>query len=534
MKEIIPYLLVLIPFLPLGASLVNALCFYRVSQKPSKSLNYATAFISIFALIGVLLSYIVIAVFHPHLNSDLSATIIEGGQWFASSSVKFNFSLRYDALTQLMILIVVVVGLMVHIFSVGYLGDRVEDFARYFSWLSFFMFSMLLLVLASNLTLVFLAWEAVGLSSYKLISFYVERKDAQKAGQKAFIINRIGDAAFLLAIFALIQLCSSTEFSDIYRVFESNPLAQKYAGFIGLCIFFAAAAKSAQLPLFTWLPSAMTGPTPVSALIHAATMVTAGVFLILRMQPIYYHSPEASNIVAFAGALTALTGAVIASTQIDIKKILAYSTVSQLGFMVTALGVGAYSASLFHLFTHAFFKALLFLGAGAVITYLHHEQNIRKMGGLAKSYPLLALCFWIGLLSLSGIPGFSGFFSKDHILLSSYAAIRGGELLFTLLTLTTGLTAFYSFRAGILVFHGESRVEKSTIHHADHKPGISFYFPLILLSIFAVVAGLWGVPALLTGYAPALFEYLDRNWAMQADRTSTAFIKHYRIRPNGA
>jgi NADH-quinone oxidoreductase subunit L len=312
-------------------------------------------------------------------------------------------------------------------------------------------------------------------------------------------------------MFALFRVAGSADFRDIALAFSRGSIAHSHANFIGLMVFIAASAKSAQIPLYTWLPDAMTGPTPVSALIHAATMVTAGIFLMLRLEPVFALAPEASAVVAFAGAGTALLAAFVAAGQTDIKKVLAFSTVSQLGLMVLAVGTGAYAAAFFHLFTHAFFKAMLFLSAGAVITYLHHEQNIRRMGGLMRTYPLLGILFWVALAALAGVPGFSGFFSKDHILAAAFAAKENGNLLGSVVVIVSLLTAFYSFRLGILVFHGKVH-EHDSGHESHELPTVSFNLPLVVLAIPALLAGYLGVPAFFTGNEPHFFEFINRNF----------------------
>ncbi len=529
-QEWIPYLVVAVPLLPLVASVLNAAIFSVALRRPSARMQYWTILFSISALVLALAAHFSLLQLHPTLAGEGSATIIAPQTWLTLNyPLRLDWAFRFDALTSIMVAVVLFIGLMVQIFSVGYLSDRRNDYARYFAWLSFFMFSMLLLVVAGNLFVFFLGWEAVGLSSYKLISFYVEKDAAQRAGKKAFIINRIGDAALLIGMFAIFRVANTADFREIALAFSKGSIAANHANFIALMVFIAAAAKSAQLPLYTWLPDAMTGPTPVSALIHAATMVTAGIFLMLRLEPVFVMAPLASTIVAWTGALTALVAAFIAVAQTDIKKVLAFSTVSQLGLMVLAVGSGAYAAAFFHLFTHAFFKAMLFLSAGAVITFRHHEQNIRRMGGMVRSRPMLALLFWLALAALAGLPGLSGFFSKDHILGAAFALKSGGLVIGSIALLVSLLTAFYSFRLGIIVFHGSAPLLKretedgrtagstasdSPEHHAEEhttEPSVSFYLPLILLAAPAVAAGWFGLPALFTGYESRFFSYFNHN-----------------------
>lgn len=510
--EHIPYLLVAVPLAPLLAALINTVIFAwteRTKQVPAQAW---TIFVTLaFTLLAGGAHAVVIQI-HPPLNGEGTATIISPLTWLTiTNSLRLSWAIRFDALTTIMVPVVLFVGMMVQIFSVGYFHDRKHDIARYYAWLSFFLFSMLLLVVSANMFVFFVGWEAVGLSSYKLISFYTEKDAAQKAGKKAFLMNRIGDAALLIAMFALMRVAGSADFRDIALAFSRGSIAHTHANFIGLMIFIAASAKSAQIPLYTWLPDAMTGPTPISALIHAATMVTAGIFLMLRLEPVFAVAPDASAVVAYAGAATALIAAFVATGQTDIKKVLAFSTVSQLGLMVLAVGTGAYAAAFFHLFTHAFFKAMLFLSAGAVITYLHHEQNIRKMGALMRGFPLLGVIFWIGLAALVGIPGFSGFFSKDYILTAAFAAKENGELLGGAVVVVSLLTAFYSFRLGILVLHGKANAH-GVGHEAHELPTVSFNLPLVVLAVPALLAGYFAVPAFFTGNEPQFLDFINRNF----------------------
>ena len=511
-RELIPYFIVAVPLLPLVAAVINAILFGWASRTGSQRVQYWTILVSISAVLAALGAHFAVLSVHPPLTGEGTATIVSPLRWLTMTyPLTFSWAIRFDALTSIMVPVVLFVGLMVQIFSVGYLYDRKYDIARYFALLSFFMFSMLLLVVAANLFVFFVGWEAVGLSSYKLISFYIDKDVAQRAGKKAFIMNRIGDAALLLGAFAIFRAANTGDFREIALAFTKGSIAAGYANFIGLMIFIGAAAKSAQFPLYAWLPDAMTGPTPVSALIHAATMVTAGIFLMLRLEPVFVVAPEASQIVSTTGAITALGAAFVAAGQTDIKKILAFSTVSQLGLMVIAVGSGAYAAAFFHLFTHAFFKAMLFLIAGAIITYAHHEQNIRRMGGLIRSRPVLGILFWLALASLAGLPGFSGFFSKDHILAAAFSLKSGGSIIGMMTLGVSLITAFYTFRLGIIVFHGSSQKDDG---HSEHEalPSVSFYLPLILLAVPAVFAGLVGIPAIFTGSEPVFFEYIVRNF----------------------
>ena len=374
--------------------------------------------------------------------------------WAVVGDSSFEVSFYFDRLTAVMALIVTGVGSLIHVYSIGYMKDD-TSYARYFSYLNLFLFFMLLLVLGRSLLVLFVGWEGVGLASYLLIGFWFEDPDKARAGKKAFITNRIGDAGFLLGMFVLYTGLGTLDMDRINAAFMADPLPAVSASLVGILLFIGAAGKSAQIPLYVWLPDAMAGPTPVSALIHAATMVTAGVYLVARLSGIYLHAPEASAIIAAIGALTALFAATIAVAQTDIKKVLAYSTISQLGFMFVALGVGAYGVAIFHLYTHAFFKACLFLGAGSVIHALGGEQDIRKMGGLARRIPVTFATFAIATAAIAGIPPLAGFFSKDEILWFAFASSRGGSpLLFAVAATTALLTAFYMFRLLWLTFFG--------------------------------------------------------------------------------
>jgi len=527
--EHIPYLLVAVPLLPFLAAIINMLFFAVAEKTQNQKLQYAAIAVALVAVLGAIAAHFSLIYIHPSLTGEGSATIVNPLNWLILNyPLRLDWAVRFDGLTTVMVGVVLFVGLMVQVFSIGYLGDRRHDYARYFAWLSFFMFSMLLLVVAANMFVFFVAWEAVGLSSYKLISFYIEKDIAQRAGKKAFIMNRIGDAALLLACFALFRVTNTADFREIAAAFAKGGIGVTHANFIALMVFIAASAKSAQIPLYTWLPDAMTGPTPVSALIHAATMVTAGIFLMLRLEPVLVVAPDASQIIAWAGGLTAFIAAFAAVAQTDIKKVLAFSTVSQLGLMVLAVGSGAYTAAFFHLFTHAFFKAMLFLSAGAVITYSHHEQNIRQMGGFIRTRPALALLFWLALAALAGIPGLSGFFSKDHILTAAFSLTKGGFILGALALAASLLTAFYSFRLGIVVLHGRGQGHEGHANH--HEPGISFYLPLALLAIPAVLAGWSGIPSFFTGAESAFFEFIGRNIPAPASmllKTTTQPLDHH-------
>ncbi len=418
---------------------------------------------------------------------------------------KISLSLQFDALTSIMLLFITFVASLIHIYSVGYMHED-EGFIKFFSYLNLFLFSMLTLVLGDNLIVLFIGWEGVGLCSYLLISFWYTDKEKAEAGKKAFITNRIGDAGFLVGIFILIKILGTVTFTDLM---QQKEVLASISTIVGICLFIGATGKSAQIPLYVWLPDAMAGPTPVSALIHAATMVTAGVYLVARMNFLYILSPLASTIVATVGVITAFFAATIAISQYDIKKVLAYSTVSQLGYMFLGVGVGAYSAGIFHVMTHAFFKALLFLGAGSVIHALHHEQDIRNMGGLLKKIPITGWTFIIAWLAIAGIPPFAGFFSKDEILWKAISIENPiihwlPTFYYTLGIITAMLTAFYMTRLVILTFLGTYRGnhhhKEDHLHHHEIKEYPVMYIPLILLAFFSIVAGFVGIPHALGGH----------------------------------
>jgi NADH-quinone oxidoreductase subunit L len=420
-----------------------------------------------------------------------------------------------DPLSAVMILVVSGVGLLIHIYSIGYMGHE-GGYYRFFGYMNLFMFSMLTLVLANNLLLMFVGWEGVGTCSYLLIGFYFLKKSASDAGKKAFIVNRVGDAGFLLGIFLISALLGTITFTGVNHpdgmlgmretlgsALQSGALAvgAPVLTLIGLLLFVGATGKSAQIPLYTWLPDAMEGPTPVSALIHAATMVTAGVYMLARNNFLYEAAPRALEVVAIIGALTAVFAATMGVLQNDIKRVLAYSTISQLGYMFLACGVGAYAAGIFHLMTHAYFKALLFLGSGSVIHALSGEQDMRRMGALFRKIPLTAWTFLIGTLTIAGLPGFAAFFSKDEILWKAWSSERGvdlGHALWYVGVITAGLTAFYMFRLFFMTFAGKSRVPLEVEHHIHESPR-SMTVVLLALALLSIVGGWVGIPASLGG-----------------------------------
>jgi NADH-quinone oxidoreductase subunit L len=433
-------------------------------------------------------------------------------------SFHLNFQLVVDPLSALMLLIITGVGTLIHLYSIAYM-EHDKGYARYFTYLNLFVFFMLLLVLGANLVVTFVGWEGVGLASYLLIGFWYERKSATDAGKKAFIVNRIGDCAFLIAVFAIYQYFGTLDYFGAKGILtqagrqtaEGNGYFLMAAQYVPLLLFLGAAGKSAQIPLYTWLPDAMEGPTPVSALIHAATMVTGGVYLVSRLNPLFVASESAMTVVAVVGLTTAALAACIACTQTDIKKVLAYSTVSQLGYMFLACGVGAFDAAMFHVMTHAFFKALLFLGSGSVIHAMSGEQDMRKMGGLAKKLPITQATMWIGTAAIAGVPLLSGFFSKDAILANAYASsaddviakmfpqIPGGighPSLYISGILVAGLTAFYMTRMMLKTFSGAPRYDEETAKHIHESPMV-MTAPLVILALLSIVGGYLPVEKLL-------------------------------------
>jgi NADH-quinone oxidoreductase subunit L len=424
-------------------------------------------------------------------------TLAEGVKSF---TIPFGFLI--DPLSCVMLFVVTFVGFLIHLYSVGYMSHE-EGFQRFFTYLNLFMGAMLLLVLGNSYAVMFVGWEGVGLCSYLLIGFYYKEEFPPYAGRKAFVVNRIGDFAFVLGLGALVATFGSLKYTEVFSAIRANPglmegmghLGLTLAGFIALCLFIGATGKSAQIPLFVWLPDAMAGPTPVSALIHAATMVTAGVYMVARSNVIYQLAGGVSMVVAVIGALTAIFAATIGIAQNDIKKVLAYSTVSQLGYMFLAAGLGAYSAAIFHVMTHAFFKALLFLGSGSVIHAMGGEQDMRKMGGLGKHLPHTSRTYFIGALAIAGIPPLAGFFSKDEIL---HTAAAGGHwILWAVGIVTAALTAVYMFRSYYLTFEGHFRGTHEQEHHLHESPPI-MTGPLWVLAAGAVLAGLLGIPKVLT------------------------------------
>ncbi len=417
-------------------------------------------------------------------------------QWLPLMKVDMAYLL--DPLSSVMILVVTGVGFLIHIYSIGYMGHE-GGYYRFFGYMNLFVFFMLTLVLANSYPLLFVGWEGVGLCSYLLIGFYFNKKSAGDAGKKAFIVNRIGDAGFILGMFFLYQITDSLKFTDVNEALRSARFGVEHSfgllSLTALLLFIGAIGKSAQIPLYVWLPDAMEGPTPVSALIHAATMVTAGVYMVARSNALFQLTPETSFIVASVGAATAIFAASIALVQTDIKKVLAYSTVSQLGYMFVALGVGAYWVAVFHLFTHAFFKALLFLGAGSVIHAMGGEQDMNVMGGLKNKIPITFRTMFIASLAIAGVPGLAGFFSKDEIIWQTHASPLGSNFFTVVGLVTAAMTAFYMWRLMYLTFYGEGRMNEHTRQHLHESPR-TMTVPLMVLAAGSVLVGWLGTPKL--------------------------------------
>jgi NADH-quinone oxidoreductase subunit L len=487
----------LIPLLPLVGFLITIL-FGRQFLKDK------THYVSISAVFG---SFVisVITFFEVATHAIKTPLYINVLDWIFSGTFKVSFGFMIDPLTAIMLIVVTTVSLLVHIYSVGYMhGD--DGYYRFFSYLNLFTFSMLMLVTANNLLQLYFGWEAVGLCSYFLIGYYINKKSAADAGKKAFIVNRFGDFGFGIGVILIFLYMGSIDYADIFANISTlqgktiSILGSEYdlITVISLLLFCGAVGKSAQIPLHVWLADAMEGPTPVSALIHAATMVTAGVFMVARFNEMFILSPVAMGVVAITGAVTSLFAATIALVQNDIKRIIAYSTVSQLGYMFLACGVGAFGAGIFHLFTHAFFKALLFLCAGSVMHAMAGELDIQKMGGLKKYMPVTFWTFIIASISIAGVPPFAGFFSKDEILWLAYNGGSVGKLVWIMGTIVAGLTAFYSFRIVYLTFFGTFRGTHEQEHHLHESPK-SMTVPLMILAVGAICAGWIGIPELLGG-----------------------------------
>ena len=475
----------LIPVLPLIGFLINGLGRKSLSKSASGFIGSAVV------LFSFVLSFLV---FLQVKNGNTANVHLFN--FIDLKTFKIAFDFKIDQLSTLFLLIITGVGFLIHVYSTAYMHDEDgKDFAKYFAYLNLFIFSMLLLVMGGNYVIMFIGWEGVGLCSYLLIGYWFRNSDYTDAAKKAFVMNRIGDLGFLLALFWLISKVGTVQYDEVFAAANLAKLSVTDITGITLLMFVGATGKSAQIPLYTWLPDAMAGPTPVSALIHAATMVTAGIYMIARSNVLFSLAPQTQSVITIIGLATALLAASIAIKQNDIKKILAYSTVSQLGFMFLAIGTGNYVAAVFHVLTHAFFKALMFLGSGSVIHAMGGEQDIRNMGGLHKHMKITSFTFLIGCLAISGIPGFSGFFSKDNIL---EGAFGHSVLLYSIALFTALLTAFYMFRLYIITFTGAFRGTKDQEHHLHESPK-AMTIPLIVLAILSVIGGYIGVPESLGG-----------------------------------
>jgi NADH-quinone oxidoreductase subunit L len=478
-------LLWLIPLLPLLGFVINGIGRNTFSKNLIGIIGSGT----------ILASFILSLVLFFELSGSTQKQFpVELFDWISVANLHIPLSFLYDPLSAIMLLIITGIGFLIHIYSVGYMHLD-EGFGKFFAYLNLFIFFMLILVLGSNYIVMFIGWEGVGLCSYLLIGFWYTNDNYASAAKKAFVMNRIGDLGFLLGVFIIFTTFGSVEFAKVFPLAANMMPGAATLTLITILLFIGACGKSAQLPLFTWLPDAMAGPTPVSALIHAATMVTAGIYMIARSSVLFDLAPITQNIIAIIGTATALVAAIIALTQTDIKKVLAYSTVSQLGYMFLGLGVGAYTGSFFHVITHAFFKALLFLGAGSVIHAMHHEQDMRHMGGLSKKLKITFATMMIGTIAIAGLPPFSGFFSKDEILAHAY---QENKVLWAIGLITAFLTAFYMFRMMFLTFFGKYR----GTHHAEekvHESPSNMTIPLIVLAVLAAVGGLINVPHVFGG-----------------------------------
>ncbi|MBI3219969.1 MAG: NADH-quinone oxidoreductase subunit L [Bacteroidetes bacterium] len=501
-------LISLVPLFPLLGFLLIALNANRLSKGVT----------AVVASGAVLISFVISVVLFFNLLSlapDQRGLHVELFTWIATGKFSASISFLVDPLSSLMLLIITGVGFLIHVYSIGYMHDD-EGHNRFFSYLNLFVFFMLLLVMGSNYLLMFVGWEGVGLCSYLLIGFWFKNNDYTAAANKAFIMNRIGDLGLIVAVILIFVQFGSIEYSNVLSAAASAG-GSEILTLITILLFVGAMGKSAQIPLYTWLPDAMAGPTPVSALIHAATMVTAGIYMVVRNNILYTLSPTSMGLILLIGIITALFAATIALVQTDIKKVLAYSTVSQLGLMFVALGLGAYTSGIFHMATHAFFKALLFLAAGSVIHGLQGEQDIRQMGGLRKYLPITYAVFFIGVLAISGIPPFAGFFSKDEILAKAF---EHSIVIWALVLLTSLLTAFYMFRLLFLTFFGKARATAEVVSHIHESPS-SMTIPLMALALLSVVGGLMGVPEVLGGNN-ALSNFLEPLVAT----SNTHFAEH--------
>ena len=501
----------LIPLFPLLGFLINGLGRNMLSKT-------VVGFVGCFS---VLASFAVsVGIFLELNSSETKSFIIPIFDWISAGTVKIPFSFLIDPLSALMLLIVTGIGFLIHVYSTGYMNHD-AGFGKFFSYLNLFIFFMLLLVLGSNYVVMFIGWEGVGLCSYLLIGFWFSNAAYASAAKKAFIMNRIGDLGFLIAVFLIFTTFNSVEFANVFPQAANMVSGDSTLILITALLFVGAIGKSAQIPLFTWLPDAMAGPTPVSALIHAATMVTAGIYMIARSNILFTLAPETLAVVSIIGLATLLMAAAIAVSQTDIKKVLAYSTVSQLGYMFLGLGVGAYTGAFFHVITHAFFKALLFLGAGSVIHAMSNEQDMRNMGGLRKKLPITFLTMMIGTIAIAGLPPFSGFFSKDEILAHVY---EHNKAFWVIAVIGAMFTSFYMFRMMYLTFNGSFRGTTDQEHHLHESPA-SMTIPLIILAVLSALGGLIGIPAVLGG-GHWLENFLAPVFEVSTTKTSALTLDH--------
>lgn len=505
-------LVYLVPLFPLIGFLINGLGRRFLSKTMVGGIGSGMILLSFSLSVGV---------FCELQEADVKSFTLPLFNWIEVGALSVPFSFLIDPLSALMLLIVTGIGFLIHVYSIGYMNHD-AGFAKFFAYLNLFIFFMLLLVLGSNYVVLFIGWEGVGLCSYLLIGFWFTNPDYASAAKKAFIMNRIGDLGFLIAIFLIFSTFGSVEFAKVFYDAALMDSENVTLALITMLLFVGATGKSAQIPLFTWLPDAMAGPTPVSALIHAATMVTAGIYMIARSNMLFTLSPQTMTIVAIIGLATAILAATIALTQTDIKKVLAYSTVSQLGYMFLGLGVGAYTGAFFHVMTHAFFKALLFLGAGSVIHAMSNEQDLRKMGGLRKKLPITFVTMLVGTIAISGLPPFAGFFSKDEILAHAYAH---SPVLWGIGVVGAMFTAFYMFRMLFLTFYGSFRGTTEQASHLHESP-LSMTIPLILLAVLSIVGGFIGLPAVLGGHH-WLEQFLRPVFALSTAKTPHLELDHY-------
>src|SRR5210317_1695056 len=514
--------LLLIPLLPLGGAILAGLFRNQVGRVGSHTVT----------ILGVGLSFVLsVWLLYQQINGTLDTVNITVYTWMVADGIRFQVGFLIDHLTTLMMCVVSFVSLMVHVYTIGYMRED-PGYQRFFSYIALFTFSMLMLVMSNNFLQLFFGWEAVGLVSYLLIGFWFNRESAIRANLKAFLVNRVGDFGFLLGIAAILLTFGTLDYVEVFEkassaieqtISISGGMEWNMLTFICICLFIGAMGKSAQAPLHVWLPDSMEGPTPISALIHAATMVTAGIFMVARMSPLFELSDAALSFVLLIGAFTALSMGLIGIVQNDIKRVIAYSTLSQLGYMTVALGVSAYSAAIFHLMTHAFFKALLFLGAGSVIIAVHHEQDMRYMGGLRKYMPITWLTAWIGTLALIGFPFFAGFYSKDAIIEAVADSHRWGSgVAYFAVVAGVLITAIYSFRLLYLTFHGKERFEvvhdagdhppQGQLAHAPKESPLVVTLPLILLAIPSIVIGWMTIePVLFGGWLDDSIFVLEKN-----------------------